>query len=201
MVNIESNKINVLKKIIILIALIILLNIFSQIFTLNVYADDSSIKLINWDIEAYVKKDGSVNITEVWDVKYSGITTLFRNFDEPLEAIIDPKVSKIDGDNIIPFEQKEYAEKRRPGEYHKGVYEGKSEIGWGVSGPNQSGREKFKIEYTLNTLTKRYEDISELYYKVIAKDNATTTENLRVKVTFEAGAVNVENAKIFGHRN
>lgn len=136
-------------------------------------ASDFTLNTINFD--AILNEDGSMNVTEEWNIKvHSTTNTLFKTFEidkSKYSGITDVKVYEINkaGTQIAFTEKNEEVLHVDKNCYYGLVNSnGKYEIAWGIN--EQSGEKTYKICYKVEECIKKYNDISELYWKCIGND-------------------------------
>lgn len=184
------------KALIILVIIILLMLVLGAITKAN-----AAVRIKEWKTDVLVKKNGDLEVSEYWDVTYSNITTLFRNFEKTVK-IEDVMVTKLNDDwtELRKLESGRAVFKQQKGIFHSGIIQDKKEIGWGIENRNSSGREKYRIDYTIkDNITRRHKDVSEVYYKFLNEGNETASNSLTLNIKFEAGDVNKDNSLIYGH--
>lgn len=162
--------------------------------------EKENVTLDNWIVDIQIEKDGSLTVTETWDAKYHGITTMFRNFGGEVKEkhISNVEVYKVINNEMYPLTKAPYSFKQHQGFYHTGYTENMYEIGWGID-PNKS-YDKYIIKYNIYGMTSFIKDYAEIYHKIISFNNLYT-KNFSAIIAYNGTNLTNENAIFFGHGN
>ena len=129
----------------------VLLIIFFSIIVLLLLTTKSnaSLYLNELNFDAKINSDGSMNVTETWDIDIKDTNTLYKTFNidyNKYSEITNVVVTKGEGQELIPSDtwayhmQKDY--------YYGGLNEDNDyEVCWGVGLENKSDNRKYKISY------------------------------------------------------
>lgn len=186
-----------------LIATIFIIIIFCAMFSITAKASSGDLYLNNLEFTAKINSDGSMNVTELWDINIEDTNTLFKTFKTDTtkySVITDVKVTDITGGNVEFTEINTYM-------YHvtKNCYyglkndEGNFEIAWGVGLNNQSATKKYKIEYKIKDVIAKYNDYAELYWQFIGQDFEISANKVKGNIILPANVDGKENIKVWGH--
>ncbi|MBQ3413764.1 MAG: DUF2207 domain-containing protein [Clostridia bacterium] len=181
----------------------IIFSLFS--FNSQSNASSSDLFLNNLNFDAIVNSDGSMDVTETWDIDIEDTNTLFKTFKtdkSKYSGIENVKVSQVEKNGTVT-ELKEINELM----YHvtKNCYyglknkEGNFEIAWGVGLDSGSARRTYKISYTVKDTIKNCDNFSELYWQFVGKDFEINAENITGKITLPSNARDKRNIKVWGH--
>ena len=153
-------------------------------------ASDFTLKQIDFDVT--LNSDGSMNVTETWDIKIRGMTnTLFKTFEldqSKYSGITDVSVYEIDKNgNKIKFREKNEEVLHVEKNCYYGLINSnnKYEIAWGIN--ESSGSKTYEISYKVLDCIKKYNDIAELYWKFIGNDFSVDIDNV-------TGTINIPNS-------
>ena len=160
------------------------------------------------DFDVKFNDDGSMNVTETWDVYVSNTNTLFKDYeldDSKFSGITDVEVKQVYNGEIVPLTQI-YEE-----QYHvdSGCYYGmvlpsdssKFEIAWNVGLDNSSDNRTYKISYKVLDAIKVYNDCTEMYWQFLGRDNTMTGKNITGTITLPRAVSNIEKLRVWAHGN
>lgn len=153
---------------------------------------------LNFDIR--VNSNGSMEVTEIWQIDIKDTSTLFKTFKH--DDITDVKVSeikengekkeflKIDEEMYHVTENCFYALKNSNGEF---------EIAWGINTQNE--KKKYQISYTINNVVKVYNDCSELYWQFIGNNFSIPIKTVEGKIILVNEEKNINDINYWLHSN
>ena len=175
-----------------------------------------SYRVEDMDIQATVEPDGSVNIRQEMTYRFSGhYNGIFINVPYNLEdkerkdaisgSILEDKfyngnnvkinsVSQVVEGKEILFKQVERARNGNTNLYTTEQKQGVQQVK--VYSPSTNTTKKFKIDYTIQNLCVKHEDIGELYYNFIGGAWETTIEKLNIDIYLPQNQNNIE---VWGH--
>lgn len=156
-------------------------------------------------IDYYVEmhEDGSMRVTETWDVYVKNTNTLFKSF-----TLDQYKYGDITNVKVIDLQNGKELTQIYQEMYHvtKDCYYGLKtgnfsfEIAWGVGMDKTEGNRKFQISYTINDVVTDYKDAQEIYWKFIEEGkNAVPAEKVTGTVVLPKSVGNIDNLKVWGH--
>lgn len=160
--------------------------------------------LNNLEFYAQINSDGSMNVTEIWDIDIEDTNTLFKTFktdNAKYSSITDVKVTDItNGQNNVYTQINTYM-------YHvtKKCYyglindDGNFEIAWGVGLDNGSATREYKIEYKVNDAIAKYTDYAELYWQFIGQDFSISAKNVKGTIYLPSNVNSKDNIKVWAH--
>lgn len=157
---------------------------------------------LNYDVR--LNSDGSMTVTENWDVYISETNTLFKDFDVSnlyTKILDDVNVVQVIEGVDVPLERI-YEE-----QYHvdSGCYYGLMtkpnvfEIAWNVGLDNSSDTRNYKISYTVPNVVTKYNDCTELYWQFLSSDNGMSGKNITGIITLPSPVSNLENLRVWAH--
>ncbi len=156
---------------------------------------------LNYDVT--LNKDGSIDVTETWDVYVKNTGTLFKNFSLSKSLygdITNVKVKDLETNTEL---KQIYQETYHVGKdlfYGLDIGGNVFEIAWGTGMSLSSGNKKYQISYTIEDVITSYKDCQEFYWKFIEEGkNAIPVKHLTGKITLPQDVKNIENLKIWGH--
>lgn len=171
------------KKIIFIIILltILLLIIFLIIRKIN-KIENLTITELDYDI--VVNDNGSIDVTEIWNLSISEVNTLFKYFSEDYN-IENVKIYKIlkngKEEELIQTEEQLYPLTENV-YYVQNNEDSDLAIAWGVNAKNKLIT--YKITYTVNDAIKVYQDYSVLKWSIIEENNSIPINRLNGKMEY-----------------
>ena len=162
------------------------------------------LKLNNLDFQAQINADGSMDVTETWDINIKSTNTLYKTFktdNSKYSGITNATVTDITNGIQNNFIQtSEWA-------YHvtKGYYYGTEnddddfEIGWGVGLDNSSARREYKISYTVKDAITKYNDYAELYWQFVGNTFEVDANKITGTILLPSNVDNKDEIKVWGH--
>ena len=138
---------NKTKKILITLTFLILFIILG-----NNKSNAGSLYLNDLDFNAQINQDGSMNVTETWDISISETNTLFKTFKtdkSKYTSITNVQVSEITGGTEKKFTGVNSLMYHVTKDCYYGLTnsDGNFEIAWGVGLDDSSATKKYKISY------------------------------------------------------
>lgn len=174
---------------------------FLLIFSIKVEASQE-LNELTFDVQ--INEDGSMNVTETWDIYISETNTLFKTFERDLSkysGITDVEVIEItDGTskNFTKINEEMYHVTKNC-YYALNNSKGMFEIAWGVGLDDDSDTRQYQISYKVIDAIAKYNDYSELYWKFIGDDFEISADKVNGTITLPHNATNKEDIKVWGH--
>ena len=183
---------------------LILMVMWLGIGTMAYAESKSSLHLKNLNFNVTINSDGSMDITETWNIRIGYTNTLYKDFKldkNKYSSISNVKV--IETKNGINKEIKQINEEM----YHvtKDCYYGLNtsnsnfEIAWGVGLDKNYETRTYQISYTVNDAIGKYNDYAELYWQFIGEDFEIGADKITGTITLPQMATNKEDIKVWGH--
>ena len=164
---------------------------------------NAALELNELKFDTQINTDGSMDVTETWDIDISETNTLFKTF-----KIDSSKYSQITNVNVTEITSGE--------KYFTQIYEemfhvtkdcyyalenskGEFEIAWGVGLDNSSDRRKYQISYTVQDAIAKYNDYSQLYWQFVGDNFEIDANKIIGTITLPQNANNKEDIKVWGH--
>ena len=159
--------------------------------------------LKNLDYQVKMNNDGSMDVTETWDIDIIRTNTLVRNFN-----LSKSKFGEIKNVQVTDLQTGKKFEEIYSEMYH--VPEGKFyalnlntsnfEIAFGIGMENKSGNRKIQISYTVEDVVTDYKDCQEIYWKFLAEgQNSIPAKKVTGKLKLPNKVQNLDNLKVWGH--
>lgn len=164
------------------------------------YAGTQRLNSIDYDVQ--LNKDGSMNVTENWDIYMDETNTLFKDFEldqSKYSGITDVKVKNLDtGMDLTQIYQEMY-HVTRDCYYGLPISSSKFEIAWGVGLDNSSDTRKYQISYTVQDAISVYQDCSELYWQFIGVDNGMPAKKVTGTIHLPSSVQDLEKLRVWAH--
>ena len=191
-----------MKKTIKIMCVILFFIIFIKIGTIK--SNAGSLYLNNLDFETQINSDGSINVTEKWNIDISETNTLYKVFTSDkskYSSITNVKVKEITNNQNTNFINS------NKWEYHvnKGYYygtknqDGDFEIGWGVGLDNSEATREYEISYTVQDAITKYNDYAELYWQFVGEHFEISSKKITGTIYLPSKVQNIEEIKVWGH--
>lgn len=180
--------------------------IFALAFLLigTVKSNAGTLELNNLDFNVQINNDGSMDVTEIWDIYISSTNTLYKSFktdSSKYSGITNVTVKEITNGQNINFTKTENWAYHVTKNYYYGTEneDGDFEIGWGVGLDNSRGTRKYKISYTVKDAITKYNDYSELYWQFVGKNFEISTDKITGTIYLPSNVSNKYDIKVWGH--
>lgn len=190
-----------MKKILILFSLIITFTLLGQIQS---NASSSDLYLNNLDFIAKINYDGSMDVTETWDIKIEDTNTLYKTFKKDktkYSDITNVRVTQItNGEEKTLNKADKWAYHMEKDYYYGGLNnDGLFEIAWGVGLNDKRATRKYEISYTVEDAIAKYSDYAQLYWQFVGKDFEISANKIKGTILLPYNAESKENIKVWGH--
>ena len=173
---------------------------FLLLLTTNVKAD-SEVYLNNLHFDVQINSDGSMNVTENWNVKIYDTNTLYKTFykdNSKYSKITDVVVTELEGQELTPSNSWSYHMQK--GYYYGGLNnDGNYEICWGVGLENKRDTRNYKISYKVTDAIGKYNDVGELYWQFIGSEFTVSADKITGTIKLPKKAASKDDIKVWGH--
>ena len=184
----------------------ILFTILFAIFILLISQNkvDATLELNNLDFDVQINSDGSMDVTETWDIYVSDTNTLFKNFERDSSKysnIIDVTVKEITNGKNKEFSQiyEEMYHVTKDCYYALNKTDGKFEIAWGVGLDNSSDERVYQISYKVVDAIAKYNDYAEIYWQFVGSDFEIPADKVTGTILLPDNAENIQDILVWGH--
>lgn len=193
------NKTKKIKKIITTLIFLILFIILG-----NTKSNAGSLYLDNLDFDAKINQDGSMNVTETWDISISETNTLFKTFktdNGKYSSITDVEVAEVTNNAEKKFSKVDSLMYHVTKDCYYGMKndDGNFEIAWGVGLDDSSATKTYKISYKVNDAIAKYQDYAELYWQFVGSDFEVSADKVTGTILLPQNASSKEDIKVWGH--
>ena len=157
---------------------------------------------LNFDVQ--VNEDGSMNITETWDIYISETNTLFKTFEidnSKYSGITEVEVIEITNGVNKKFTQidEEMYHVTKDCYYSLINSNGDFEIAWGVGLDDESDTRQYQISYKVIDAIAKYNDYSELYWKFLEDDSNIYVNKAKGRIILPHNANTKEDIRVWEH--
>ena len=193
------NKTKKIKKIITTLIFLILFIILG-----NTKSNAGSLYLDNLNFDAKINQDGSMNVTETWDISISETNTLFKTFktdNSKYSSITDVEVAEVTNNAEKKFSKVDSLMYHVTKDCYYGMKnsDGNFEIAWGVGLDDSSATKTYKISYKVNDAIAKYQDYAELYWQFVGSDFEVSADKVTGTILLPQNASTKEDIKVWGH--
>ena len=185
-----------------LIYTILFLFMFITFGTVKSNAGD--LYLNNLDFKAQINTDGSMDVTETWNIDVEDTNTLYKTFETDNSKYSN--ITNVTVKEITDNQDKKFL-KTNDWAYHvqKGYYygtnnqDGDFEIGWGVGLDDSSASKKYEISYTVENVISKYSDYAELYWQFVGKKFEVNAKKITGTIILPSNVSSKDDIKVWGH--
>ena len=184
------------------IILICIMLFFSLLSVSKAANSDLYLNSLNFDVQ--INEDGSMDVTETWNIDIEDTNTLFKTFKKDnlkyLE-ITDGKVSRISSSGTeIPLQDRNVYSYHVPKDEYYFLDMGSNyEVAWGTGYESSSGEETYKISYHVEDAIAKYNDCSEMYWQFVGEDFEIPAKSITGTIKLPKAVENKEDLRVWGH--
>ena len=170
----------------------------------NTKSNAGSLYLDNLNFDAKINQDGSMNVTETWDISISETNTLFKTFktdNGKYSSITDVEVAEVTNNAEKKFSKIDSLMYHVTKDCYYGMKndDGNFEIAWGVGLDDSSATKTYKISYKVNDAIAKYQDYAELYWQFVGSDFEVSADKVTGTILLPQNASSKEDIKVWGH--
>ena len=184
---------------------IVIMTIVSVFVTL-MFAGDSGEKtqyLDSIDYNVVLNKDGSMKVTETWNINIKNTNTLFKQFrlsSSKYGDITDVEVYDLDNNRKLEQIDEEMYHLPKDTYYGLEIDSTTFEIAWGVGMDNERGNRKYQISYVVHDVVTSYDDCQEFYWQFLGEgENTVPAKKVTGTITLPEDVSNIDNLRVWGH--
>lgn len=164
----------------------------------------SNLHLKELAFDASINTDGSINVTETWDIEIEETNTLFKTFKTDMSKysdITNVQVSEITNGSTRNFTKINTLMYHVTKDSYYGMIndDGNFEIAWGVGLDDSSATKKYQISYTVEDAVAKYNDYAELYWQFVGSDFEINADKITGTITLPSQAPSKDEIKVWGH--
>ena len=174
------------------------------ILSTQVQASSSDLFLNHLDFQAQIAQDGSMKVTEKWNIKIRDTNTLYKTFKidkNKYTSISNVEVVDItNGNEQILKKQDKWGYHLPKGNYFGGKNEDNQfEIAWGVGLEDRTATKVYRITYEVKDAIAKFSDYAELYWQFVGQDFEIDAKNITGTILLPNAVENKEEIKVWGH--
>ncbi len=166
--------------------------------SIMISSGEQSLNITNWIIESNILENGDLGIIE--DItfgfkgKYNGV---FREIIlENTSGIAGIKIAEIVENKVSEYKEAEGAKK---GDSNVFLIDRKNDaVTLQIFAPSRDEKKTFRIVYTVKNVVKKYNDVGELFYKFLGKQNNTPVDFFSANIILPQEDAD-NNVRIFAH--
>ena len=164
----------------------------------------SNLHLNELAFDASINTDGSMNVTETWNIEIEETNTLFKTFKTDMSKysdITNVQVSEITNGSARNFTKINTLMYHVTKDSYYGMIndDGNFEIAWGVGLDDSSATKKYQISYTVEDAIAKYNDYAELYWQFVGADFEINADKITGTITLPSQAPSKDEIKVWGH--
>lgn len=163
---------------------------------------NASLELNEQTFNAQINTDGSMNVTEIWNIDISETNTLFKTFEKDsskYSEITDVTVRDVTAGREFTQIYEEMYHVTENCYYALNNSKGMFEIAWGVGLENDSDTRTYEISYKVEDAIAKYNDYAELYWQFIGEDFEIDAEKITGTILLPMNAQSKEDIRVWGH--
>lgn len=170
----------------------------------TIKSNAGNLSMNNLDFEVQLNTDGSMDVTEKWDIDIEETNTLYKSFkidSSRYTGIKDVVVKETTSGREKNFTKTEnWAYHVAKNSYYGTKNEdGDFEIGWGVGLDNSRATRKYEISYTVEDAITKYNDCAELYWQFIGENFKISCDKITGTIYLPSNASDIEKIRVWGH--
>lgn len=174
----------------------------SIIFLLNskCYAGTQRLNNLNYDVK--INSDGSMDVTETWDIYISETNTLFKDFNldnDKYSGITNVEVKDVTSNRALENIAQEMYHVTKDCFYALETSDDTFEIAWGVGLDDSSATRTYQLSYTVLDVITQYEDCNELYWMFVDSSNGIPAQNVTGNIKLPKSVGDLEKLRVWAH--
>ena len=179
------------------------ISIIAFIFGNNVYAAESdNLYLDKLDFYVEINSDGSMRVTETWDIDIRDTNTLYKTFEmdkKKFSSFENVTVRDVTNNKTFTQIDEEMYHVTKDCYYGLQKSNGDFEIAWGVGLDDSYDTRTYEISYTVTDAIGKYNDYAELYWQFVGEDFEISASEVTGTIILPESADNKEDIKVWGH--
>ena len=188
------------KKILTIFAIVVLF----MVIRMNKCQATGDLYLNNLNFDVQVNSDGSMDVTEMWNINIEDTNTLYKTFKKDSNKYTS--ITNVEVAEVINGTEKSF-EKINNLMYHvtKDCYYGLTndsddfEIAWGVGLDNSQAVKTYLISYRVNDAVAIYSDYAEIYWQFVGKDFEIDSNKVTGTIILPGFINSKDEIKVWGH--
>ena len=190
-----------IKTIIIILITILLSLVF---FENTVRAESENIKINKLEYKVNINEDGSIDVTEVWDLSINGIKEITKNFinlEKNYFSVSNIEITDLTNGKNYKLSQisKERQKLDENSFYIQEKDETKTGLTWKVGIENTSTNKKYEINYHVSNAIAKYNDYTEFHWVFLGSNFNMNVNEITGTIIFPETVKNMNEIKIWEH--
>lgn len=163
---------------------------------------DLYLQNLNFDVQ--IHQDGSMDVTEIWNISIEETNTLFKTFKTDktkYTSISNVQVSDVTNGTNQPFTEITKLMYHVTKNCYYGLIndDGNFEIAWGVGLDDSRATKTYQISYTVYDAIEKYSDYAELYWQFVGSDFEVDSKKVTGTIMLPEKANTKDEIKVWGH--
>lgn len=177
--------------------------VFIALLMISNISEAGSLEFNNLTIDATLKENGDMVVTEYWNINIKDTNTLFKDWKidyEKYSGIEDVSVIEVFEDGSqrkFKMIDEEMYHVTKDCYYALPISEDTFEVAWGVQVNNDV--KEYRITYTVKDVIKLYDDCYELYWQFVGVDNSIPINELVGVITLENPVYDISDLRVWAH--
>ncbi len=155
-------------------------------YATGITAQERSFQITDYQAQVHILENGDVQISEIFTYEFEG------DFNGIIRSI-----GTKGSDGIVYFQASEYSPQRKTLEISQ-TREGET-INFRIYDQSSNERKSFLLEYQLQNVITKYNDIAEFYWKFFDHTNTSPIDRVQIEVIFPNRTVSADDLRVFGH--
>lgn len=182
--------------------LLIIVLVMLSILFIKINKAEATLYLNELGFDAQINEDGSMDVTETWNINISETNTLFKTFEpdnSKYSGITDIKVKDITTNTELRQIDTEMYHVTKDCYYGLKNSRDEYEIAWGVGLDNTSATRTYQISYKILDVITLNDDCAELYWQFVGKDFEIDAKKITGTITLPENVSTMEDIRVWGH--
>ena len=167
-------------------------------------AASSDLYLNNLNFGVQINDDGSMDVTETWNIDIEDTNTLFKTFEKhnsKYSSIENMTMSKVleNGKEEELIKTNEYSYHVAQDHFYFLDMGNNYEVAWGTEYENSNGTAIYKIKYHVEDAIALYNDCSEMYWQFVGNDFEIPAKSITGTIKLPKAVENKEDLRVWGH--
>ena len=182
---------------------IISIFVFIILISLSSISKAGYLEFDNLNINAIIKENGDMQVTEYWKIDIEDTNTLFKTWYldsskySEIENVTVTEILKDGTKKTFTRIDEEMYHVTKDCYYALPISNDKFEVAWGVQ--VDSAVKNYEITYTVKDVVKYYDDYYEIYWQFIGDDNNISAKSVTGTITLENPVVDKNNLRAWAH--
>jgi len=155
-------------------------------YATGIAQQERSFQITDYQAQVYILENGDARVSEIFTYDFEG------NFNGIIRSI-----GTKGSDGLVYFQAYEYYPQRKTLAISQ-TREGET-INFRIYDQSSNERKSFLLEYQLQNVITKYNDIAEFYWKFFDHTNTSPIDRVQIEVIFPNRTVSADDLRVFGH--